>query len=190
MGIKLIELMALAWSTLAMLRLFLQRGGLYLSHPLAQFCVTLTNWFVKPARRVIKPVRGWDMAIVVAVFVVLLLVRTLLAAVTIIKGADFGLPLAALVVADSVLFLTQAAAYALIICLIIQTVLSFSDPYNPLMQVTYRILSPLTRPFARLRAGRIDFSGSIVFLVLWLWVGVIVPDIRHRLLTLLFFGNG
>ncbi|MDO5685927.1 MAG: YggT family protein [Neisseria sp.] len=188
MWVKLIELLVLAWATLALLRFLLQRGGMHVSHPLAQLCIPLTDPIVKPARRAVKAVRGWDMAIVAAVFFVLLLTQTLLATVPIFKGAGFGLSYALLIVGNSVLFLTQALAYALIICLIIQTVLSFSDPYNPLMRVVHTVLSPLTRPFARLRIGRIDFSGSVLFLLLWLWVGVVVPDLRHRLLTLLFFG--
>lgn len=183
---KLLVLITQAWTTLALLRFFLQKGGLAYLHPLAQLCMSMTDWAVKPARRYIRPVRGWDMAVVAVTFAAILLVQSVLVAVALFKGSDFSVILALYVVLGSLLFWSQALAYALIICLIIQMVLSFSDPYNPLMYTVSRVLSPLTAPFSKLRIGRFDFSGSVVFLVLWLWVGIGVPFLQSRLLFLHF----
>lgn len=186
MLVNLLILIVQTWATLALLRLFLQKGGLSYRHPLAQLCVTMTNWAVKPARRYIRPVLGWDMAIVAVTFFAILLMQTTLVVIALLKGSDFSVVLALYIILGSLLFWSQALAYALIICLIIQMVLSFSDPYNPLMLTTSRVLFPLTAPFAKLRTRRFDFSGSVLFLILWLWVGIGVPFLQSRLLFLHF----
>lgn len=183
---KLLILIVQAWTTLALLRLFLQKGGLSYQHPLAQLCATMTDWIIRPARRRIRPVRGWDMAIVAVTFIAILLMQTLLVVIALFKGADSAAVLGVYIVLNSLILWSQALAYALIVCLIIQMVLSFSDPYNPLMGTVSRVLAPLTAPFAKLRIGRFDLSGSVVFLVLWLWVGVGVPFLQSRLLFMQF----
>ncbi len=182
MFIRLIEGLFVFWCTILMLRLFLQRGGLHISHPLANLCASATNFVVRPARRLIPPVKGWDMALVVVAFVCLLLLEL---AINLYIALSINLPFNAIyvlyAVGHALLLLSVSVAYALIACLIIQMVLSFSDPYNPLMQTTSRVLYPLTRPFRFLRIGHFDFSGSVVFLALWLWVGAVVPYLRYFL---------
>ena len=182
MLIRLIESLVVFWCTVLMLRLFLQRGGLHISHPLANLCATLTNFVVRPARKLIQPVKGWDMALVVIAFVCLLFIEL---AVVLYQVLYLNLPFNAIsvlfAVGHTLLLLSVAMAYALIACLVVQMVLSFSDPYNPLMNTVSRVLYPLTRPFSFLRIGHFDFSGSVVFLALWLWVGAVVPYLRYFL---------
>lgn len=184
--IQIIELITLTWASVLLLRFFLQRGGLSVSHPLAQLSMTLTDWIARPARKIIRPVKGWDTALPVAAFVVLLLVQIALLIVRLSMGATFSPAQIPYAVANALLYLTQAAAYALIACLIIQMVLSFADPYNPLMRTVCQVLQPFTRPFRFLRIGRIDFSGSLIFIALWLYTGVGVPYLRYLLRVWLF----
>ena len=184
--IQIIELITLTWATVMLLRFFLQRGGLSVSHPLAQLCMTLTDWIARPARKIIRPVKGWDTALPVAAFVVFLLVQIALLIVRLSMGATFTINQVPYAAINSILYLTQAAAYALIACLIIQMVLSFADPYNALMRTVSTVLAPFTRPFRFLRIGRIDFSGSLIFLVLWLYIGVALPYLRYLLRSWLF----
>lgn len=172
---KLIEFFIQIWATVAMLRFFLQRGGLSYYHPLAQFCASASNWLVKPLRRRILPVRGWDVAIVIAVLLVITLGQITFVIIDIMLGSSAHPLLIAYIASISILLLTQAATYALIVCLIVQMVLSFSAPENPLMRVVNTLIQPLTRPFAFLRFGRWDFSGSLLFLGLWLWASVLTP---------------
>lgn len=171
----ILELIIVAWASLALLRFFLQKGGLHISHPLAQLCAQVTDFLVKPARKIIKPVRGWDMAIIALTFFVLLVWQTAVVIFFLIKGLPFSGWTVLYLVGNALLLWTKALAYALIICLIIQMVLSFSNPYNSLMAAVNRILKPLTRPFSFLRIGMVDFSGSLIFIALWLWVSVVVP---------------
>ena len=184
--IQIIELITLTWASVLLLRFFLQRGGLSVSHPLAQLSMTLTDWIARPARKMIRPIKGWDTALPVAAFAVLLLVQIALLIVRLSMGATFTINQVPYAVINSVLYLTQAAAYALIACLIIQMVLSFADPYNALMRTVSTVLAPFTRPFRFLRIGRIDFSGSLIFLALWLYIGVALPYLWYLLRMWLF----
>lgn len=184
--IQIIELITLTWASVLLLRFFLQRGGLSVSHPLAQLSMTLTDWIARPARKIIRPVKGWDTALPAAAFVVLLLVQMALIVVRLAMGGSFQAAQVPYAVMNSVLYLTQAAAYALIACLIIQMVLSFAHPYNPLMNTVCNVLRPFTYPFRFLRIGRIDFSGSLIFIALWLYTGVAVPYLRYLLRVWLF----
>ena len=184
--IQIIELITLTWASVLLLRFFLQRGGLSVSHPLAQLCMTLTDWIARPTRKIIRPVKGWDTALPVAAFGVLLLVQMALIVVRLSMGTAFQPAQVPYAVMNSILYLTQAAAYALIACLIIQMVLSFADPYNPLMRTVSTVLYPFTRPFRFLRIGRIDFSGSLIFLALWLYIGIALPYLRYLLRVWLF----
>ena len=72
-----------------------------------------------------------------------------------------------------------AACYLL--GLLLRMVLSFSKPYSPLLPVLHRIFEPLSRPFVFLKIGRFDFSGSVLVLVLWFWLGAILPQMISRL---------
>ena len=182
----ILELIIVAWVSLALLRFFLQKGGLHISHPLAQLCAQVTDFLVKPARKIIKPIRGWDMAIIALTFFVLLVWQTVVVIFFLIKGLPFSGWTALYLVGNALLLWTKALAYALIICLIIQMVLSFADPYNALMNTVCTVLRPFTYPFRFLRIGRIDFSGSLIFIALWLYTGVAVPYLRYLLRVWLF----
>ena len=184
--IAVFELIITAYASLLWLRMLLQKGGLFLSHPMAQLCANLSDFLVRPMRRLIKPVKGWDTAIAVLSFVIILFAQLITLLFFIYKGSPLSAIMALLWVGNTFLLWSKAAAYALIICLIVQTVLSFSSPYNPLMTVMNRILNPLTRPFRFLRIGRIDFSGSLIFIILWLWVSLVVPYIQQIMMTGIF----
>jgi|GEM_PF-6387780 hypothetical protein len=59
------------WSVLLLMRYFLQKGGLNYSHPVARFLYIISQWIVGPLRKGMPPVLGWDIAILLAVFLVL-----------------------------------------------------------------------------------------------------------------------
>ena len=93
----------------------------------------------------------------------------------------FGMRLMAANLLFTVLNLFKAAAYVLLLGLLLRMVLSFSKPYSPLLPVLHRIFEPLSRPFVFLKIGRFDFSGSVLVLVLWFWLSAILPQMISRL---------
>lgn len=125
------------------------------------------------------PLGRWDLACVLACVLVYYLAFTLVLLLALPGG--FGMRLMAANLLFTVLNLFKAAAYVLLLGLLLRMVLSFSKPYSPLLPVLHRIFEPLSRPFVFLKIGRFDFSGSVLVLVLWFWLSAILPQMISRL---------
>ena len=179
MMIKIILLLADVLAIVCLARCLLQWAGLPFEHPLAQFCTQTTNWLVRPLRKATPPLGRWDLACVLACVLVYYLAFTLMLLLALPGG--FGMRLMAANLLFTVLNLFKAAAYVLLLGLLLRMVLSFSKPYSPLLPVLHRIFEPLSRPFVFLKIGRFDFSGSVLVLVLWFWLSAILPQMISRL---------
>ena len=179
MMIKIILLLADVLAIVCLARCLLQWAGLLFEHPLAQFCTQTTNWLVRPLRKATPPLGRWDLACVLACVLVYYLAFTL--ALLLALPGGFGMRLMAANLLFTVLNLFKAAAYVLLLGLLLRMVLSFSKPYSPLLPVLHRIFEPLSRPFVFLKIGRFDFSGSVLVLVLWFWLSAILPQMISRL---------
>ena len=85
--------------------------------------------------------------------------------------AGLGLPVPALLVI-ALAMLIQFAATALLWMIIVRAVLSFvsPDPYNPVVQMLYRLSDPILKPFQKLipPIGGLDLSPIFVVLALQL----------------------
>ena len=77
--------------------------------------------------------------------------------------------------------LLRQAVYTLLLGLVLRMMLSFAAPAAPIMPVLQRIFDPLTRPFAFLRIGRMDFSATVLVLALWLWLSHFAPQVMMQL---------
>jgi YggT family protein len=112
------------------------------------------------------PVCGWNLAALLVTFLLTRLETWLL-----YRLAGLGLPLPALVVI-ALAMLIQFAATALLWMIIVRAVLSFvsPDPYNPVVQMLYRLSDPILKPFQKLipPIGGLDLSPIFVVLALQL----------------------
>ncbi len=135
--------------------------------------------WARPLRKATPPLGRWDLACVLACVLVYYLAFTLVLLLALPGG--FGMRLMAANLLFTVLNLFKAAAYVLLLGLLLRMVLSFSKPYSPLLPVLHRIFEPLSRPFVFLKIGRFDFSGSVLVLVLWFWLSAILPQMISRL---------
>ena len=158
---QFVALLADALAMLLLARCLLQYGRLNYMHPLAQFCCRSSDWLVKPLRRLLPPLGGLDSACILAAWLLYVVLYLLLSLINLPAGM-FGWQIAA---ADVLLSLSQA--------------------YSPLVAVLNRVYEPLCRPFAFLRIGRWDFSGSLLALLLWGWIGWGLPAIIMHLNFLL-----
>ncbi len=174
---QVILMLALLWAVLCLARMLLQLGRLHYKHPLAEFCVNMTQWLVKPLRKVIPPIRQMDMASLVAAVLGIYSAYTINSLLGMTIGAGFGGKALAFNALLTIVDTSKAFAYTLLIGSVIRMVLSFSKPYAPIMQSLHRIFEPLCRPFKRLRYKQFDFSASVVVLFAWLWVSVFVPSL-------------
>ena len=176
---KVILLIADVWAIVCVLRMLLQRGGLSPQHPAMKFCKQFTDVLIAPFNRLKRKKANWDFSSLLAAFVVYYLVFLTLIFMALPSAgaakAIFGASL------FSVISLSKAVAYALLIGLVARMVLSISQPYAPIVQALQVIFEPLSKPFVFLRIGRYDFSGSIIAIVLWLWLTALIPQLMSQL---------
>lgn len=129
-----------------LLRFYMQVFRAPFHNPLSQFVVALTDFAVRPMRRVVPGVWGLDLASLVLAwlleFVLLILTYWLNDFPFLAAGGQVFLALAFLALVN----LLKISIYMIMLVVIVQAVLSWVSPYNQLMPV----LSALSRPFTRL----------------------------------------
>lgn len=157
-----------------LLRFLLQWARADFYNPLSQFTVKITAPIVRPLRRIIPGLGGWDLATLLAAYLVtvlqLLLVGTQITPYDIpgmLDGHNLQ-PLALLLVALLDLFALAVSLF--IIAIIVQALSSWISPghYNPVTAVLHALTEPLLRPARRLLPpiSGIDLSPLLVLLAL------------------------
>lgn len=140
-----------------LLRFYLQWARAPYRNPLSEFLQALTDFMVRPARRFIPGLWGFDLATfalawliqLVELFVVLQLRGYQ-------SGPDAGMVFAVLVLLALVAII-RIALYIVIAAVIVLVVLSWLGPYNPLMPLA----NIMTRPFLRVFQKRIPPIGNV-----------------------------
>ena len=158
-------------------------------NPLGQAVVALTDWIVKPLRRVIPGWRGTDWASLVATYVFQFL--WLLAYALVFGGfglAGAGIPF---LLAATLVALVKAALWLLIVVVIAQAVLSWVAPDGPLSGLLNALTFPFLRPIRRVLppiGGVLDLSPLVVIVIAQLVQMTAVPWLEAAL-TGLFLGR-
>ncbi|HEX4985813.1 MAG TPA: YggT family protein [Burkholderiales bacterium] len=155
------------FSTALLLRFYLQAVRAPARNPLSQFVAALTDFVVRPARRVVPGLHGYDLSTLLLAWATeLLLVGCVLA----LKGYQVGPNVGAATVGLMLLAaanLFELFLYILMIALFAQAILSFAAPRSPAAP----LLSSMTRPFLVVfqrripPVGGIDLSPLFVFVI-------------------------
>ena len=134
-------------------------------NPLGQAVAALTDWAVKPVRRVVPGWRGYDWA---SLLLAWLLQALWLAALLALSGSGASMALAGQVSALAVVELIKAALWIIIVAVFFQALLSWVAPDGPLAGVlnalTFRVLAPVRRLVPPL-GGTLDLSPLIVIVL-------------------------
>ena len=133
-----------------------------------QFVFQLSDWIVKPLRKILPGVGGYDWASLVAAFLVVVL--STIAAVGLLSGLDFQ-P----IIVFSVVRFLQWICYGFIASLIIEAIFSWVNPYAPLAPFVRALNEPLLRPLRKVvpLIGNIDFSPLVALIVLHILARVV-----------------
>lgn len=156
------------FSILFLLRFMMQAMRVSFAGQLGDFVVKLTNWGVKPLRRVVPGVGGMDWASLLAAFSLQLLLVVLLFG---LSGAGLATDPGSLV-GMALWFALRAVArqavYIVIGALILQAVLSWVNPYSPLSAPAHQLTRPLLDPIRRVipAISGIDLSPLVAILLL------------------------
>ena len=148
------------FSIALLLRFYLQLVRAPARNQVSQFLAALTDFAVRPARRVIPGLWGIDLStLVLAWLVELLLLVAVLFVVGQTLGAEVGLSVIGLILLAGVNVL-RASLYILMGALIVQAVLSWVAPHIPIAPVVNTLTRPLLRPIQRRipPVGAVDLS--------------------------------
>jgi len=171
---------------LFLLRFYFQWLRVPFRNQAGEFVLATTSWMVMPARRVIPSVLGLDLASWACAWVLQALILALL---MMLGGRDLS---SAPGIAASMLFaialvdLVQYSVKILLFVLIVQAVLSWVNPHNPVQYALDAFTRPFLRPIRRFLppVANVDLSPLVLMLVLVL---LLVPiGALHRMARGLF----
>ena len=153
----------------ALVRFWMQALRASARNPIAQFTIALTDWAVRPLRRVIPGLGGLDLASLVVAWLGEFVLQVLLIAVS-------GLsPFANPAVLSVLLFLAlvkmvRLSIYVFMGAIIIQAVLSWVNPYHPVAPFFDALTRPFLRPVQKAipPIGGVDITPVLVLIFLQL----------------------
>jgi len=166
----LIENLAGFFALALLCRFYLQVARAPFQHPFPQFLLALTNWCVVPVRRVVRSIAGYDTATILLGWLTVLVRDMVLLS---LQGVSLNMGVASAWLGLVLLSLThvvQLSIYLLFGAVLVQAVMSFVAPYNPLMPILNRLTQPLLKPLQKLLPpiGGIDLTPMILILLLQL----------------------
>jgi YggT family protein len=172
--------------TLALLvRFAMQWARVPFRNPLGQFIVAVTDWMVRPVRRLIPGLFGLDMASLFLAWLWQVAYQGIALGFTGVLLAVSPAP--TLVVALlALLEVAKVGLYLVIGAVIVSAVFSWVNPYAPLAEVFNTLTRPLLRPFRRFipPVGGVDLSPLALLLVLQIGLFVIA-SLRQSVLPMI-----
>ena len=185
--IFLIETVLDFFTGMLLLRFFMQWARAAQRNQISDFINALTNWMVRPARRIIPGLWGLDLATLVLAWLLQFLEVFLKLEV---GGYEFGTAAGQALAAMALLGLVQLvrmSLYILIIVLILQAVISWVNPYSPIAPMLNTLSRPFLRPFQRMipPVANVDLSPLFVIIVCQLLLMLPVAYAETQLLRLL-----
>lgn len=171
-----------------LLRFYLQLTRAPFRNPFAQFVVALTDFAVKPLRRIVPGFAGLDLSSLLGAWLIELVV---LFAVLALSG--FPLLVAGFGVIPGVAFwaaikLVGLTLYIVMGAVLIQALLSWVNPYTPLAPLLNALAEPVLRPVRRIVpiVGGVDLSPLVVLLAIQLLLMVPVALLERFAYSLIF----
>ncbi|MCX7163530.1 MAG: YggT family protein [Betaproteobacteria bacterium] len=154
-------------------------------NPLGQFIVAITDWMVRPLRRLIPGLFGLDMASLLLAWLWQVIYQGIALGFSGVLLAVSSAPvllvavLAALEVAKISLYLAMGAV-------LVSAVLSWVNPHAPMADVFNTVARPLLRPFRRVipPIGGVDLSPLALLLLLQIGLFVIA-NLRNSVLPMM-----
>ncbi len=156
-----------------LLRFWMQAIRVRPPSSVAQFTFQLSDWLVRPLRRIVPGVGGYDWASLIGAFLIVLLATSVLFVA--------GWPAQAVLLMACQRFL-QWILYGFMALLVVEAIFSWINPHAPLAPFVRALNEPLLRPLRRVvpLVGNLDLS---------LLVALILLQIANILLGMAFSGR-
>ena len=170
-----------------LLRFLMQTMRAPFRNPAGQAVIALTDWAVKPLRKVIPGSKGYDWASLVAAYLTEVVQVTVL--LLIFSGFTAITGNAVLfVLATAAIMLLKAALWILIAVVIVQAILSWVAPDGPLAGMLNAMTFPFLRPLRRLIppiGGTLDLTPLILIVLIQLVLMLPVRWLEQSVASLL-----
>ena len=153
---------------LLLLRFHFQWLRVPFRNPLGEFIIAASDWIVRPARRVIPPLAGLDLATLLAALLVQVLALYLHGA---LAGAWQGHEPGRVVVVlalGAAFDLVRFSLYILVFAVVMVVVFSWLNPHAPMAPLFEALTRPFLRPLRRAipLLGRFDLSPLVLLILL------------------------
>ncbi len=157
----IIEAVAGLLAMVLLLRFWMQAVRIRPPMQVSQFTFQLSDWLVKPLRRIVPGIGGYDWASMVAAALVALLASAL-------EMAIRGFVQPQIILVAGLIRLLQWILYGWSGILLISVVFSWVNPMAPLAPFFQALSWPLLRPLRRVvpPIGNIDLSPMVAFIIL------------------------
>ncbi len=148
----------------ALVRFWMQALKAPARNPLAQFTMALTDWAVKPLRRVLPGFFKLDLASLAVAWAgefALLAILALLAGVEIATG-----PIVSTLLFLALVKLLRLTVYIIMGAVLLQALLSWVNPYHPVAPFFDALTRPFLRPFQKAipPIGGVDITPVLVLI--------------------------
>jgi YggT family protein len=150
----------------ALLRFFMQAFRAPSRNPIAQFVTAITDFAVKPLRRIVPGLMGFDLASFlvawIAEFILVLLLFWIAGAAVLPSGSVFSV---LLFIAFARLL--RLSVYLLIGVVLVQAILSWVNPYHPIAPFFDTLTRPFLKPLRRFipLVGNVDLSPLVILIL-------------------------
>lgn len=167
-----------------LLRFWLQWCRVAARNPLSEFVQALTNFAVRPARRIIPGLWGMDLASLTLAWLALIVETGLILAIK--SPAPVSGALAGVLLLFALVGLVRLTMYLAIGLIIVMVVISWVNPASPMYPLVNALTRPLLRPIQRIvpLVGPVDLSPLIALLLLQLILIVPLPYLERLIATL------
>jgi YggT family protein len=165
----------------ALVRFWMQAFRAPTRNPIAQFTIALTDWAVKPLRRVIPGLFKLDLATLVVAWAFAFMLQFLLQ--LLLGGSTPDNPaVLSLLLILSLVHLVRLSIYVFMGALIIQVVLSWLNAHHPVTPFFDALTRPFMRPVQKVvpLIGGVDISPLFVFIFFQLLLMIPVAWLEHE----------
>lgn len=171
----LLETVGQLLATACMLRAYMHWLGIASRDPIGHFVIAVTDWLVKPLRRIMPATRQIDWSSLLAALVI----AVLLAIAFVLLTGRSAAPVFGAVVLTAVVWLIQWSVFLLILVVIAHAVLSWVNPHAPIAPTLDALSRPFLAPIRRIvpLVGGVDLSP----LVLIIGLQVILAFVQNTL---------
>lgn len=157
----IVDTVATVLAAILLLRFWMQAVQVRPPSSIAQFMFQLSDWMVKPLRRLMPGVGGYDWASLLGAF----LVAVVMVLIHLWMVSSLSVQM---VLVMSILRLLQWVLYGFMGLIIIEVIFSWVNPHAPLAPLVRALTDPLMRPLRRIipLIGSIDLSPLVAFILL------------------------